>query len=190
MARKGRPRKPGGKRHPNGKRVHEPSIVKGSDWVQAQQAKYQTFYNSALGRAYAGHLLGDEATALDRYQGAKRFARIYNRVIGGETYRCPLDRTPRGSVGEIEGSEHEQRDHDWLFAAMRSLDDAGCRPWLDQLLTKAHTDHGPAWLDRLLDGGKDPADQMLLKAAIQALDVVAPARKDAGIRTAHWEQAA
>lgn len=190
MARKGRPRKSNAKRHPNGRLVHEISIVKGSEWVQAQQAKYQTHYSTALGRAYAAGKLGEDESALDRYQGGKRFARVYNRVIGGETYRCPLDRTPRGSLGEIEASEQEQWDHDWLFEAMAALDNAGLRPWLDQLLTRAHTDHGPPWLDRLLEGGKDPADAMVLKVALNALDVVAPVRKDIGIRAVRWDDAA
>jgi len=187
---KGRPRK-AGKRHPGGRLVHEPLLVKGSDWVQAQQAKYQTHYNTALGRAYAGGLLaGDEAIALDRYQGGKRFARVYNRIIGGETYRCALDRTPRGSESEIEAFENDARDKDWLFAAMSSLDNAGVRPWLDQLITRAHTDRGPLWLDRLLAGGKDPADTMVLKAAILALEILAPARKEVGILVERWEDAA
>jgi hypothetical protein len=188
--RKGRPSKPG-KRHPGGQLVHEPQIVKGSDWVQAQQAKYQTHYNTALGRAYAAGLLADnQDIALDRYQGGKRFARVHNRVCGGETYRCPLDRTPRGSESPVETFEHDKRDRDWLFAAMDSMDVLGVRPYLDQLITRAHTDRGPAWLDRLLAGGKDPADRMLLKAAIQALEVVAPARKEVGILVERWDDAA
>jgi hypothetical protein len=183
MARKGRPRKQG-KRHPNGRLAHEATFDRGSEWVQAQQAKYQTHYSTALGRAYAGGLLGEEQEALDRYMGGKRFARVYNRVVGGETYRSPLDRTPRGSETETEARENDQRDHDWLFAIMASLDDGGLRPWLDQLITRVNTDYGPTWLDRLLNGGKDPCDMIVLKAAIQALDVVAPARK------AHWDEAA
>lgn len=190
MARKGRPRKSNAKRHPNGRLVHEVSIVKGSEWVQAQQAKYQTHYSTALGRAYAGGLLGGEGIALDRYQGGKRFARVYNRVCQGETYRCPLDRTPRGCETETEASDNNQRDHDWLFAVMASLDDGGLRPWLDQLLARGHTDHGPHWLDRLLNGGKYPADLMIMDAALLALDVVAPVRKDIGIRAVRWDDAA
>lgn len=189
MARKGRPRKQG-KRHPNGRLVHEAQIVKGSEWVQAQQARYQTHYNTALGRAYAGGLLGDEQEALDRYMGGKRFARVYNRVVGGETYRCPLDRTPRGAETETEARENDQQDHDWLFAIMTALDDGGLRPWLDQLIFRYNIDHGPTWLDRLLDGGKDPADVVVLKAALRALDVVAPARKAIGIVSMRWDDAA
>lgn len=191
MPRKGRPKKSNAKRHPNGRIVHEVQIVKGSEWVQAQQAKYQTHYSTALGRAYAGGLLAQtEELALDRYQGGKRFARIYNRVCGGETYRCPLDRTPRGSEGEIEACENDARDREWLFAVMDSLDDAGLRPWLDQLITRVNTDYGPTWLDRLLDGSKDPCDLRVLDAAVKALDVVAPARKAIGIVSMRWDDAA
>lgn len=186
MGRRGRASK-SGKRHPGGKLVQVVSYDKGSDWVQGQQAKYQTHYNTALGRAYAAGLLSDDAAeALDRYQAGKRFARVYNRVIGGETYRCPLDRSPRGPVGEIEAHENEIRDHDWLFSTMNALDNAGVRPFLDQLITRSHTDHGPLWLDRLLSGHKDPADLMALKAAINALAILAPARSSGGIRVAHW----
>lgn len=189
MGRRGRPSKPG-KRYPNGRRVHEPSYDKGSDWVQAMKAKYQTHYNTALGRAYAAGLLADDqATADDRYTGGKRFARIYNRIIGGETYRCPLDRSPRGSLTELETTEQDIRDKDWLFAAMDALDASGVRPYLDQFLARSHTDTGPLWLDRLLAGHKDPADLMLLKAAIGALDIVAPPRKEVGIRVEWWDAA-
>lgn len=189
MAR-GRPTK-SGKRHPNGRRAYEPTYDKGTEWVQAMRQKYQTHYNTALGRAYAAHLLADdEATSLDLYQGGKRFARVYNRVIGGETYRCALDRTPRGSLTETETTEQDQKDRDWLFAAMAFLDNAGLRQWLDQLITRAHTDAGPAWLDRLLDGGADPADKMRLKAAISALEIVAPPQRKNVIVSKHWDTAA
>lgn len=187
---KGRPRK-AGKRHPGGQLVHVAAYDHGSDWVKAQQAKYQTHYSTALGRAYAGHLLDkDEAVALDLYQGGKRFARVYNRVCGGETYRCALDRSPRGAESTLEASEQDRHDRDWLRAATDSMDVAGVRPYLDQLLTRAHTDRGPMWLDNLLDGGKHPADMMLLKAAIRALEIVAPVRKEVGIVAVRWDDAA
>jgi len=189
MGRKGRPRKEG-KRHPNGKLVHVERYDHGSDWVQAQVAKYGTHYNTPLGRAYAAGLLGDEALAADRYMGGKRFARVYNRVCGGETYRCPLDRTPRGSVGEMEASEYDSQDRDWLFTVMDALDVGGLRPWLDQLIFRYHIDVGPSWLDRLLSGGKDPCDQRILTAALAALDVVAPASRKSTIVSQHWDHAA
>jgi hypothetical protein len=193
MARRGRLSK-AGKRHPNGRRVHEPTYDKGSEWVQERRAKYQTHYSSALGRAYAAGLLADDAeVALDRYQAGKRFARVYNRIFGGETYRCALDRSPRGGHSEASDAdrlEYEARDQEWLFSAMASLDSAGCRPYLDQLLAARHTDVGPDWLDRLLAGGKDTRDQMLLKAAINALDIVSPPRKEIGIRVERWDDAA
>lgn len=188
---KGRPRKQG-KRHPGGKLVQAVTYDKGSDWVQGQRDKYQTHYNTALGRAFAAGLLGeDQAVALDRYQGGKRFVRVYSRCIGGQAYRCALDRTPVGAES-IEYADHERdrREHDWLHAAMNSMDDAGCRPYFDQLITRAHTDHGPPWLDRMLNGGKDPADAMVLKAAICALDILAPPRQASRIVSQHYEDAA
>lgn len=175
MAKRGRKRKEGD-RYASGKLrpVHD----KGNQRVQDQREKYGTHYNTALGRAYAAGLLGDATEALDRYQGGKRFVRVYSRCIGGEAYRCPLDQTPRGSnIIDFEATDQDKIDHDWLHAAMDALDVAGCRPWLDQLIHRIHTDMGPPWLDRLLDGGKDPADQMLLNAALRALDIVAPPRR-------------
>lgn len=193
MARRGRPSK-AGKRHPNGRRVHEASFDKGSDWVQARREKYGTHYGTALGRAFAAGLLAEDTdVALDRYQGGKRFARVYNRIVGGETYRCALDRSPRGCAVapmDPDAAEHEVREQDWLFSMMTMLDAAGCRPFLDQLITVSHTDHGPDWLDRMLAGGRDPCDQVLLDAAISALDILAPPRKAARILVATYGDAA
>ena len=221
MGRRGRPSNPG-KRYPGGKRVAAVTHDKGSEWVQSQRAKFREHYNTALGRAYAAGLLGDDQdVAMDRYQGGKRFARVYNRVCGGETYRCPLDRTPRGSESKLEAIEYAELDRNWLFSAIEAMDVAGCRPWLDQLLARAHTDTGPDWLDRLLEvklwndalpnvnakrrtqakkgaqeyvplqkRAADPRDEMILKAAINALDIVAPARKEIGILAERWDDAA
>ena len=160
---------------------------KGTERAQAMTARYGTHYSTALGRAYAAGLLGEPQEALDRYQAGKRFVRIYSRCIGGSPYRCPLDQTPRGSnVIDFEATEQDQRDHDWLHEAMTLMDKAGVRPWLDQLITACHTDHGPAWLDRILHGGKHPADAMMLKAAVEALDILAPHRRPRGIVSATW----
>ncbi|WP_260927396.1 hypothetical protein [Novosphingobium sp. 9] len=198
MGRKGRPSK-AGKREKNGRRQRssagfELAYDKGSEWVQARRAKYGTHYNTALGRAFAAGLLADdEALALDRYQAGKRFARLYNRVVGGATYRCALDRSPRGAANvapDLDRLEHDLRDQEWLFAAMASLDTAGCRPYFDQLITSLHTDHGPPWLDRLLDGGSDPLDKVLLDAAISALDILAPARRQGVILVERYYDAA
>jgi hypothetical protein len=171
----GRKRK-AGDRHRCGKLKRQPNAPgfdKGSDWVQERRARFGVHYCTALGRAYAAGLLGDNAD--DRYMGGKQFIRVYQAIIGGEAYRSPLDDTPRGS------SDHADyvnpRDHDWLFAAMDALDVAGVRPYLDQLIARSHTDHGPPWLDALLAGGKHPADLMLLKAACKALDILAPERR-------------
>jgi hypothetical protein len=186
MARKGRPRKEG-HRHKCGKlrAVHD----KGTDRIKAMKDRYGTHYNSALGRAFASDLLGD--TAQERYQGAKRFMRIYARVIGGQAYRCPLDQTPRGSESiDFTITEQDRRDHDWLHAAMNSLDVAGLRPWLDQLISPIYIDADPPWLSRLLHGRRDPADTMVLNAAIKALDILAPPARATGIVSAHWNEAA
>lgn len=174
MAR-GRKRK-AGDRYPGGKL--RPAYDHGSEWVQARTARFGVHYNTALGRAYAAGLLGDDAD--DRYQGGKKFARVYQRMFGGEVYRCPLDDTPRGANDDA-GPVMSTHDRDWMFAAMDSLDVAGVRPYLDQLISRLHTDHGPPWLDRLLAKGRDPCDRMLLAAACKALDIVSPPKRPMGI---------
>ena len=178
MAR-GRPRK-SGKRHPNGKLKQEPYFDRGSEWVQSRVAKYDTHYTTALGRAYAAKLLGDEAESQDRYEGGKRFARVYNRVFGGETYRCALDPTPHGAAGNCEASEYIAKERAWILDVIRDLDAAGLRPWLDQLISRLYTYHGPPWLDRLIADQNNQADLLLIQAARDALDVVAPHRKHPG----------
>lgn len=185
MAKAGRKRKQGA-RYPSGKL--RPAYDKGSDWVQGQHEKYGTHYSTALGRAYAAGLLGDEDhDGLARYQAGKRFVRIYSRFIGGEAYRCPLDQTPRGSnIVDFEANDQDQRDHDWLHRVMDELDEAGVRPWLDQLISRQHTDHGPCWLDRLLAKGKHPADRMMMDSAIRALDILAPTPTQPRIVVQHY----
>lgn len=185
MAR-GRPRKTGAhKREKNGRikrnSYAEPTYDKGSERVQAMRARFGTYYNTPLGRAYAAGLLGDldkEAElALNRYQAGRRFASLYTKIIGSDVYRCALDRTPRGAANDIEDPEvleREKAEQDWLFDAMAQLDRSGTRPWLDQLLSRLNTDAGPYWLDALLAGGKQPADTCILKAATDALDILAP----------------
>ena len=179
MGKAGRKRKTG-TRYPSGQL--RPVFDRGNDRVQHQREIYGTHYNTALGRAYAGGLLGEPDIALDRYQGGKRFIRVYTRMIGGEVYRCPLDQTPRGSgTIDFRDIEQDKRDHDWLHVVMVNMDEAGVRPWLDDLITTRHADEGPYWLDALLAGGKHPADRMILDAAIAALDILTPVRKPMGI---------
>lgn len=182
MAKRGRPRKQG-ERHKCGKL--KTAYDRGTDRIRALRDRYDVHYSTALGRAYKAGLLGD--TADDRYQGAKRFMRVYSKVIGGQAYRCPLDQTPRGSETiDFTITEQDQRDHDWLHAAMNSLDVAGVRPYLDQLIHDTYHDHDPPWLARLLKNGKSPADLMVLKAAIQALDILSPKGKASSIVSMHW----
>lgn len=190
MARRGRPSR-SGKREKNGRHQRTgypvPVYDKGSEWVQTMQSRYGTHYSTALGRAYAAGLLGDGAEALNRYQAAKKFASVYTRFIGTDAYRCPLDDTPRGNVVDLHPDHDANADQlRWLMVAMDSMDVAGVRPYFDALISSLHTDSGPFWLDSLLAGGKHPADQMLLKAALQALDIIAPEEKRMGIRAASW----
>lgn len=184
----GRKRKTGA-RYKCGKLKPEASFDRGSDWVQAQKARFGSYYSSALGRAYAAGLLGEEDEAKRLLDAGNAFARTYNRVIGPVgIYRCPLDRTPRGGLTLVkDDDEQQERDLDqqrWLYAAIDSLDVDGSRPWLDQLLHSNYTDIGPHWLDNLLAGSKDPVDAMFLRAATRALDIIAPAKQQPRILVA------
>lgn len=187
MGRRGRKMNTGRRRYASGRavanRYPEPVYDKGSERVQAMRARFGEHYSSALGRAYAACLLGDEAEAQNRYQAGKRFMRLYARIIGGQSCRSALNLSPRGNAIPVE-SPYEAQEQAWLFAAMDDLDREGLRPWLDQLVSPLYTDAGPRWLDRLLAGGKDPADQMVLATAIKALDCVAPPLPPVGIRVA------
>lgn len=191
---RGRPSKTGKRK--NGRRVPDiATFDKGSAWVQAQRERYGQHYCWALGRAYASGLLGEGDEAKDRLDAGRKFARIYNRVIGPVgVYACPLDDTPRGrplAVDDPERTERELKDKAWLWAIMDSLDVAGVRPYLDQLIHTNYTDSGPHWLEPLLANrwmaserhwrlGKPqghPVDLMLLGAALKALDIIAPERR-------------
>ena len=180
MARAGRKQKPG-KRAKSGRPSragHVPALDRGSEWVQQQRERYGTNYNTALGRAFAAGLLGDETEALDRYTNAKRFARLYTLHISQDRYRCALDRSPRGMSVEpdLAQLEYQQDQQRWLFWAMDVIDATGCRPFVDQLLAVRFVDRGPYWLDNLLAGGRDPADVAVLKAAIKGIDAIVPVR--------------
>ena len=172
--KRGRKRK-AGERYPGGRlrQAHD----YGSELVQAMRERFGVHYNTALGRAYSAGLLGENAD--DRYLGGKRFALVYQTVIGGQAYRCPLDDSPRGANDHIP--EVSPYDHDWLLWVMDALDVRGLRPYLDQLITRNHTDSGPYWLDALLEGGKHPADKAVLDIACRALDIVAPQTRRIGI---------
>lgn len=182
MSRRGRKAKPGQVRTKSGRisrAGQDRSFDRGSEWVQAMRARYGEHYSTALGRAFVGGLLGEGQEANDRYAEGKRFLRLYTRLIDQDRYRCALDRTPRGNLAvavDLDHLEWEHEQQEWLFAAMTKLDLTGGRPFLDQLLSKLHTDHGPPWVDRLLAGGKDPADKAVLNAALLALDAIVPPR--------------
>lgn len=157
-----------------------PLFIKGSEWVQSMVDRYGQDYNTALGRAYAAGLLGDGDKAKMRYDIGKKLARLYKRTIGGDSYTCPLDDSPRGGLVDIwEDDGSQQR---WLFQALDTIDDMGFRPFVDQLITSIHTDSGPHWLDRLLSGNKHPVNLARLQAAIQALDAIAPEQSRPSIR--------
>lgn len=177
-----------GKRTPTGQLSRAgctPAFDHGSERTQAMQAKFGVHYCWAMGRAYASGLLGEGVEALNRYQAAKRFVKLYTRFYGGSAYHCPLDHSPRGS-GHVSLSigEDQERDRQWLRAATNTMDVAGTRPYFDALISVLHIDQGPFWLDSLIAGSKDQRDRMLLDAAIRGLDVIAPETRSAKILSA------
>lgn len=177
MARAGRKRKQG-KRTKAGQlsRVGQPRYDKGSEWVQAMRDRFGEHYNSPIGRAFASGLLddpADETRAKVRFDAARKFASLYRRVMGGDFYRCALNDSPRGQENHTRDAEREADDQAWLLTNMARIDNSGCRPFFDQLTSRAFTDYGPPWLDRLLNC-KDPRDRMVLDAAIRGIDAIGP----------------
>lgn len=212
MAKSGRPRKQGKRRYPNGriKAVphSEPVFLKGNDRIEAMRERFGSYYNSALGRAFAAGLLGEGQEALSRYQAARKFVKLHARFYGAPAYTCPLDQTPRGNVVDLHNVDFEnnRKQLRWLEAASDAMDVAGVRPYLDQLLSVVNVDSGPHWLNALLDvlawnaalpslnaarkkegfplldpRMPDHRDGLLLNAAIRALDIIAPEVRPVGI---------
>lgn len=207
-----------GKRTPSGQlsRAGQPKgetlAGQPSAWVKAQRDKFGVHYCWALGRAYVMGLLGDSPEALNRYQAAKKFVRLYQRFYGGSIYTCPLDDSPRGgNVVSLEVPEHQENDRKWIAAAIDAMDVSGSRPYFDQLTSIVSIDRGPHWLDSMIavidwnaglatmnaelrKAGKPaltpklyhPADQMVLAAAIQALDIIAPEEKPRKILVSYY----
>ena len=175
----GRRRKQG-PRTPSGrlKRDNYPRVVhdRGVERIAVMRERFGVHYNSALGRAYASGLLGPEDAAKLLLDAGKRFAALSERFWQQGRYGCPLGREHRSTAIKIEIRAYpgEEADYEWLVAKANALDAAGARPWLDQLISPIYHDSGPAWLDRLLAGGRHPADIMLRDAAIKALEIIAP----------------
>lgn len=179
MARRGRKPKPG-RRTQSGRLARDgyplPVYDHGTEQAQDRRRRFHGYGTSALGRAYASALLGDEQTAKIRYDAGERFKRAVERFYMVGMVRCPIGGETRstGLKVALAGNPHEEAEWEWVGEQAKALDKAGLRPWIDQLVLDVYADHGPPWLDRLLDGGRDPVDRMLLKHAIEALDLIAP----------------
>lgn len=184
---KGRKRKQG-TRTKSGQlsRAGQPRHDKGNDRIASMRERFGEHYASPIGRAFAAGLLGDGMEAKVRLDTGKRFSRLYSAIIAQGGYRCPLGRETlsQGFTGEIMAHQRAMEDQEWLFAAMERLDREGLRVWFDQITSPIYHDSGPYWLDSLLNGGKDPADLMVLKVAIKAIDCIAPKVRAATIRVA------
>ncbi len=184
MARKGRPRKPG-RRTDTGKPIRAVTPHdKGNDRVQALRERFGEHYSTALGRAYAAGLLGEETLARVRYDAGKRFQRAVERFFEVGRVRCPLgqERRSGGVSVQLEANPYEADEWQWVCGMADWLSFTGLRPWLDQLTLGLYHDADPYWLAALLDGGKHPADLAVLDTVIKALDLIAPEAPRAVIR--------
>ena len=175
MARKGRPRKPGrreGNRPPRLVTPHD----KGNPRVAAMRERFGEHYNSAIGRAYAAGLLGEETLARVRYDAGKRFQRAVERFFEVGRVRCPLgqERRSGGVSVQLEANPYEADEWQWVCGMADRLSFTGLRPWLDQLTLGLYHDADPYWLAALLEEGKHPADLAVLDTVIKALDLIAP----------------
>lgn len=142
----------------------------GTERVAGLKLRFGDHYSTALGRAFASGLLGDGSDAKERLDIGNRFGSLYRRLLGGDRYRCALNDNPRG--GSSWDNPREPEETAWLLDAIDRANRSGGRPFLDQLLSREYTDHGPVWLDRLL-AVKDRRDDIVLNAAIRAIDFIA-----------------
>lgn len=166
-----------GKRYKCGKlkTPAEPNVIRPSEWVRERVARFGQDYNSALGRAFASGLLGEGNEAKVRYDTARRFIALYRAVIGRERYGSGLDLSPRGIRHEMEPTQRDIDDQEWLLVNLARIDNTGCRPFFEQLIGSGYTDYGPPWLDRLLaTQHRDRRDTLVLDAAIRAIDAIGP----------------
>ena len=170
----------------NDRLVREITFDKGSERVQAMRDRFGEHYGSAIGRAYASGLLGEETIARVRYDAGKRFQRAVERFFTVGAIRSAIGSELRsGAVRiQISGNPHEEEEEEWEWVCTKSrdLDRNGMRPWLDQLLLPMYHDGGPYWLDALPNGGKHPADRAVMDEAIKALDFISPEQPAQGIR--------
>jgi hypothetical protein len=158
-------------------RAETPESAKPSEWVKTRFDRFGSHYCWALGRAYASGLLGEGNEAKDRLDSANKFVTLYQRYYGGMAYSCPLDQTPRSNYVSEYDHERQTAEKEWLKAAMQALEASGGMLFFEQLISRLYIDSGPAWLDRLLTGPRDPRDLMVLKAALVGMDAIPGSRR-------------
>lgn len=181
MAKSGRKRKPGA-RTANGKRPsragYVPLIDKGTERVQAIQALYGQDNADAIGRAYRSGLLGEGAPAKAMLDTARRISNVYWAAYSNGGYQCPLGERTFG--GGNPDHEAIKRREEWLNDCLTRIRNMG--PGVNrafrQLTIDVNPDCGPDWMDRLIWAsrkgiGADIADQQTLRAALDALEVLA-----------------
>jgi len=179
MAKRGRPKK-SGKRTKSGRLSRagvEPKIVRGNERAMAMRERFGSFATEAIGRAYYEGLLGpkDDPIALERFRKGVELATEWRKHFAPH-YRCALNDNPRGSANTTESHTARNAYH-WMMREIEALDQAGFGSWFHQMVLAFNPDGGPAWLDRLIEGTGDFADERVLRLNIEALDYISTHRK-------------
>ena len=149
-----------------------PRIVRGNDRAMERKDRFGSYATEAIGRAYYAGLLGhrDDPAALERFRKGCEVAAIWRRHYAPH-YRCALNDNPRGGSERTE-SHRARNDYHWMRAQLDEIDRQSYGSWFHQFVLAEHPDHGPSWLDRLLDRRGSDADRQILALCIEALDIV------------------
>ena len=113
---------------------------KHSERVQAMRDRFGEHHGSAIGRAYASGLLGEETIARVRYDAGKRFQRPWNRFSISVVPSASELRSGAVRPNQL-GNPHEERRVGMGVPSRATSTATECAPY-DQLLPMYH-DGGP-----------------------------------------------
>jgi hypothetical protein len=168
----GRKRKTG-KREANGRLVRA-KIDKGNGRTEAKIAAFGQNGSDAIGRAFESGLLGSGQDAKALLDTARAISRAYWAAYERGPIRCTLADRSSGGVFAID-DERDRRKEDWLRGMIGIANVCGTesRKLFDELVVDINPDHGPAWLDRLVEGGLAADDWSRLACAVERLSMCA-----------------
>lgn len=177
MKTRGRPRK-SGKRTTSGRlsRAKDARYDHGTDRAIERRIAYRGNGYDAIGRAYERGLLGrgDDGKPTEEAKAMLNMARSLNRA-----YWCEYE---VGRTGCTLGKHGATTLH--FGPPIRGLDDPAQERWLNAMLADIHwterkvfdelvldhfPDHGPGWLDRIIDGSPLARDVKFLSTAVEVL---------------------